>query len=87
MNCSKKVALRNVTLFSVTLPKFAVLGAGLILLDGFDHRGATLLQQIEITSGRAQERKVLCITMGLCNVGGYKARHGGTGCRVVSYDA
>ncbi len=87
MNCNKKVTLPYSKPFSVMLPKFAVLGAGLILLDGFDRRRATLLRQIEITGGSARERKVLCITMGLCIFGGYNARHGGTGCRVVSYDA
>jgi hypothetical protein len=87
MNCSKKVTLRYRKAFSVTLPKFAVLGTGLILLDGFDRCCVTLLRQIEITGGSAQAGKVLCITMGLCIFGGYNGRYVGTGCRVVSFHA
>jgi ABC-type enterochelin transport system permease subunit len=87
MNCSKKLAFRNAIAVSVTLPEFAVLGAGLVLFDDFDRRAVTLPQQIEIACGIARAGKVLCITMGLCNIRGYKARHGVPACRVVSFHA
>ncbi len=87
MNCSKKVTLRNVTVFSVTLPKFAVLGAGLILADEPGGCRRRFLRRFDVACDIARAGKVLCITMGLCNFRGYIVRHGGTGCGVVSYDA
>jgi hypothetical protein len=87
MNCSKKLAFRNAIAVSVALPEFAVLGGGVVLVNQPGQRNVTTTRLIEMACGIARAGKVLCITMGLCNFRRYNARHGGTGCRVVSFDA
>jgi hypothetical protein len=87
MNCSKKVALCNAIAVSVTLPKLTFSGVGVVLVNQPGQRNVTTTRLIEMACDIARERKVLCITMGLCIFGRYNARHGGTACRVVSFHA
>ncbi len=87
MNCNVTPRKSNVTENPMVSSSFGFLGAGLILFDAPGQRNVTLTRLIELACRRALADKVLCITMGLCIFGGYNARHGGTGCRVVSYDA
>ncbi len=87
MNCNVTSRKSNVTENPMVSSSFGFLGAGLVLFDDLDRRAVTLPQQIEISCGIARAGKVLCITMGLCNIRGYKARHGVPACRVVSFHA